>query len=298
VGSAVPAARARRLCPDAVFLEPDFAYYREVSGWVMELVRAHAGRVEVIGLDEAYLELTGLPAPKAAMRRLVEMIRQRTGLSASVGIGANKLVAKVASDAEKPRGFVVLTREQACERFAASPCGLLPGIGPKTAERLRSRGISTISQLGGADPELLAGWFGPRLGRELVRRGRFQDDSPVTEERRVISESREVTLDRDCADGDELERILLGLADRLWRALRDQGRRGRTVSIKVRTADFATYTRARTLPEPVGSLEQLRAVARALLRDHPPARPVRLIGVRVAGLGQADSAAEQLALGV
>jgi DNA polymerase-4 len=216
-----------------------------------------------------------------------------------VGIGPNKLVAKVASDAEKPRGFVVLSRDQARARFAAAPCGLIPGIGPKTAERLRSRGISTISQLGGADADVLARWFGPRMGRELVRRGRFEDDSPVSEERQVISESREVTLDHDCSDRADLESILLRLADRLWDGLCAQDRRGRTVSIKVRTDDFSTYTRARTLPDPVASREQLRGVASALLRDHPPARPVRLVGVRVAGLREIDHAAErQLALGV
>src|SRR5690242_19959084 len=128
VGSAMPAARARRLCPDGVYLPPDFAYYRQASQQVMELVREYADEVEVVGLDEAYLDLTGLPAPHARMRRLALDIERATGLGCSIGIGPNKLVAKVASDADKPRGFVVLTREQACERFAAAPCGLIPGI--------------------------------------------------------------------------------------------------------------------------------------------------------------------------
>jgi DNA polymerase-4 len=118
VGSAMPTSRARRLCPDAVLIPPDFTAYREVSRVVMDLVRAAADPVEVIGLDEAYLDLEGLVAPRAAMRRLVTDIREATGLDASVGIGPNRLVAKVASDAEKPRGFVVLSREEACERFA------------------------------------------------------------------------------------------------------------------------------------------------------------------------------------
>src|SRR5438034_4046302 len=122
VGSAMPAARARRLCPHGVFLAPDFAYYREASRDVMTSVRAAAEVVEVVGLDEAYLELTGLPAPHAAMRRLVTEIERTTTLGCSIGIGPNKLVAKVASDAEKPRGFVVLTREQACQRFGPAPC--------------------------------------------------------------------------------------------------------------------------------------------------------------------------------
>src|SRR5437764_9690534 len=116
VGSAIPAARARRLCPDAVFLEPDFAYYREVSAQVMSIVRGHLTQVEVVGLDEAYAELTGLPSPHTAVRLVRSEIERSTGLGCSVGIGPGKLVAKVASDAERPRGFVVLTRERACER--------------------------------------------------------------------------------------------------------------------------------------------------------------------------------------
>src|ERR1700744_3656573 len=136
VGSAIPAARARRLCPGGVFLPPDFPHYRAVSAEVMGIVRSHVEQVEVVGLDEAYLELTGLPAPRAGMRRIVAEIQTATGLRASVGIGPNKLVAKVASDAEKPNGFVVLSREQACARFGGSPPSLIPGIGPKTAARL------------------------------------------------------------------------------------------------------------------------------------------------------------------
>src|SRR5919108_3305973 len=137
----MPAARARRLCPNGVFLAPDFAYYREASQEVMTSVRAAAEVVEVVGLDEAYLDLTGLPAPHAAMRRLATEIERTTTLGCSIGIGPNKLVAKVASDAEKPRGFVVLSREQACERFGGAPPTLVPGIGGKTAERLAELGI-------------------------------------------------------------------------------------------------------------------------------------------------------------
>src|SRR3984957_1273283 len=152
VGSAMPAARARRLCPDGIYLRPDFPYYREASREGMAVVRAAVETVEVIGLDEAYLDLTGLPAPHAAMRRLAIEIERVTGLRCSIGIGPSKLVAKVASDAEKPRGFVVLTREQACARFAVAPCGLVPGIGPKTVERLRRCGIDRLGQLAAAPP--------------------------------------------------------------------------------------------------------------------------------------------------
>lgn len=284
VGSAMPAARARRLCPHGIYLTPDFPYYREASAEVMAVVRAHVETVEVIGLDEAYLELTGLPAPRAAMRLVRTEIEQRTGLAASVGIGPNKLVAKVASDAEKPRGFVVLTRAEAFARFGGSPCGLVPGIGPKTAERLRAAGIATLSELAAAPRSELAARFGARAAAELQRRARFEDDAPVTQERKVVSESRETTFDRDISDLGELERILDGLVGRLCTTLRDQGRSGRTVGIKVRLDDFSTHTRARTLPDPVSSPERVGAVALDLLRRFAPARPVRLIGVRVAGL--------------
>src|SRR5437764_1907049 len=186
VGSAIPAAQARRLCPQAVFLPPDFATYREVSARMMEIVRAHVQRVEVVGLDEAYLDLAGLLSPRAAMRRLLIDIRRATGLTCSVGIGPNKLVAKVASDAEKPGGFVVLDREEACSRFASSPPGLIPGIGPKTAARLGELGLTTLAAVAAASEEALVARFGPNHGRDLRRRARFESDAPVGVERKVV----------------------------------------------------------------------------------------------------------------
>jgi DNA polymerase IV len=299
VGSAMPAARARRLCPHGVFLAPDFAYYREASRAVMATVRSAAAVVEVMGLDEAYLELTGIPDPSDAMRGLAGQIERGTGLGCSIGIGPSKLVAKVASDAEKPRGFVVLTREQACRRFASSRCGLVPGIGPKTAERLRGLGIETLGALAAATPEMLAPRFGPRLAAELQRRARFEDDSPVSEERKVVSESRELTFDEDVRDAQRLEAILAQLVDGLCSALVAQRRRGRTIGIKVRLDDFSTHTRARTLAEAVASADRVGPVALDLLRRFAAPRPVRLLGVRVAGLEPTgDVADEQLRLAV
>lgn len=299
VGSAVPAARARRLCPQGIFLEPDFVYYRQASAEVMRIVRARVQTVEVVGLDEAYLELSGLADPARAMRALRDELDAATGLGCSIGIGPNKLVAKVASDAEKPRGFVVLSREQACLRFGGAPCGLVPGIGPRTVERLRACGIVTLGQLAAAPETLLAARFGPRLGAELQRRARFEDSSPVTEERKVVSESREVTFDRDITDLGELEAVMAGLVERLSAALAQQARRGRTVGIKIRLDDFSTHTRARTLTVPVAAAEQVLPVALELLRRFDPPRPVRLLGVRVAGLqASQDLAEEQLRLAV
>jgi DNA polymerase-4 len=303
VGSAMPAARARRLCPDGVYLPPDFAYYRAASREVMDLVREAAPAFELIGLDEAYLDLSGLEAPVARMRGLARAIEQRTRLVCSIGIGPNKLVAKVASDAEKPRGFVVLSAAQARERFRDSPPGLIPGIGPKTAERLRTAGLTTLGALAAADPEALARRFGTRLGRALTARARFEDVAPVTQERKVVSESRETTFDRDIADASELEAVLASLVRQLCADLTTRGRRGRTIGIKVRLDDFSTHTRARTLAEPVASAERVGPVALDLLRRFAPPRPVRLLGVRIAGLEHGvgagtDSRGEQLALAV
>jgi DNA polymerase-4 len=284
VGSAMPAARARRLCPDAVFLPPDFPAYREVSRKVMELVRAHVERVEVVGLDEAYLDLGGLSAPRAAMRRLVAEIHAATGLICSVGIGPNKLVAKVASDAEKPAGFVVLTREQACRRFAQAPPGLVPGIGPKTAARLAAIGLTTLGAVASAPERLLAERFGPNLGRELGRRARFEHDGEVSAARKVVSESRERTFDRNIADPAQLRAALARMAGELCASLASHGRSGRTIGIKVRLDDFTTVTRARTIAAPTSDAELVSALALRLLADYAPPRPVRLLGVRVAGL--------------
>ena len=293
----MPAVRARRLCPDAIHLPPDFPYYRETSREVMSTVRAHVDTVEVVGLDEAYLDLSQIPAPHAAMRRLAIEIERTTNLGCSIGIGPSKLVAKVASDAEKPRGFVVLTRQQACERFAPASCGLVPGIGPKTAERLRRLRIGTLGQLAAAPAHELAIHFGARLGAQLQRRARFEDDSPVTEERKVISESRETTFDRDLVGMPQLEPVLGGLVTRLCDALMARGRRGRTIGIKVRLDDFSTHTRARTLTEAVSDAERVGPIALELLRRFAPVRPVRLLGVRVAGLEPVPEAAdEQLSL--
>ena len=289
IGSAMPASRARRLCPEAIVIPPDFDAYREVSRTVMAIVREHAERVEVVGLDEAYVDLTGLVAPRAAMRRLVADVREATGLSVSIGIGPNKLVAKVASDAEKPAGFVVLTREEACARFAEASPGLVPGIGPRTVERLAAMGLTTLGALAAAGDEQLSARFGGRLGPWLRRRARFEDGGEVAAEGRVaVSESRETTFDSDIAEAPAMEAALRRLAGELCAGLQRHDRRGRTIAIKVRLSDFTTVTRARTLPAATNDAGQVAGLAVALLREYAPPRPVRLLGVRVASFVDGD----------
>jgi DNA polymerase-4 len=297
VFSATPAERARRLCPDAVFVPPDFDLYRRRSAEVMEVLREHVDRVEVVGLDEAYLDLTGLDRPKAAARRVKAAVRERTGLGCSIGIAPSKLVAKIASDAEKPDGFLVLTRSEARERFAGASPGLIPGIGPKTVERLAAHRVTTLGALAAAPESRLAEWFGARLGPELRRLARFEDERPVKTVRVAKSESRETTFDHDLRGVDVLAPVLDRLTGELCSALERRDRRGRTIGIKVRLDDFSTHTRARTLNEPTNDPEIVGRLAADLLREFDPPRPVRLLGVRVAGLDE-DTPVEryQLAL--
>lgn len=284
IHSAMPAAVARRRLPDAVYLQPDFAAYREASGRVMEILRANAETVEVVGLDEAYLDLSGLFAPKATMRRIATEIREQTGLTCSIGISENRLLAKIVSELGKPAGLVVLSRDEALERFAGDPPGLVPGIGPKTAIKLQRIGVRTLAELRAHDPAALERAFGPRMGRWLPARARFEDETPVAVEHETKSQSAETTFDVDIDDRDEMARHVASLAAELCRRLRARNLEGRTIGIKVRLDDFSTHTRARTIEQPTRDRGVVGPVAVDLLRELAPERPVRLLGVRLAGL--------------
>ena len=291
VGSAMPASRARRMCPQAVFLSPDFTTYREVSAAMMGIVREHVERVEVVGLDEAYLDIAGLFSPRAAMRRLVAEISGAMQLTCSVGIGPNKLVAKVASDAEKPAGFVVLSREQACARFASAPPGLVPGhraedrraagrARPDDARRRRRRPRAAARRALRPQPRTR-----PRPARAL--RARRRDRRRAQGRLRV---ARADVRQRPQRSAEELRAVLARMAGELCASLAAHGRAGRTIGIKVRLDDWTTVTRAHTVAEPTCDVELVSAHALRLLREYSPARPVRLLGVRVAGLAATEDA--------
>jgi DNA polymerase IV len=286
--SATPAERARRLCPEATFLAPDFEHYRARSREVHAVLRTHVELVESVGLDEAYLDLSGLERPRSAARRVKEAIREETGLVCSVGIGPSKLVAKVASDAEKPDGFVELSAAQARERFADASPGLVPGIGPKTVARLERLGITTLGALGATPDTRLIEWFGKRLGPHLGGLARFEDERSIETVRVAKSESRETTFDHDLRGLSELEPVLERLSAELCETLTREERRGRTIGIKLRYTDFTTLTRARTLDVAVNDCATVGGVALELLRRLDPRRPVRLLGVRVAGLDERE----------
>ncbi len=301
IHSAMPAATARRRLPDAVYIKPDFDSYRAASREVMAIVRAGAEHVEVVGLDEVYLDLTGLSYPKASMRKIANEIREQTGLTCSIGIADSKLLAKITSELGKPGGLVRLTREQALERFAADSPGLIPGIGPKTAARLDRLGIQTLADLRARDETDLAAAFGERTGPWLARRARFEDSSPVTEVRETKSQSAETTFDTDISDAAAMENAIADLAVELCRRLKKRGLAGRNVAIKVRLDDWTTATRSRMLDGPSNEVEVVGPLARELLREYAPPRPVRLLGVRVAAFEDGTRDAErddQMRLGV
>ena len=303
VHSAMPTSRARRLCPQAILVPPDFTAYRAASAQVWDLVREQLGAdsVEQDGLDEGYLDLSELVAPKAAMRRLAADVKAATGLTVSVGIGPNRLVAKVASDCEKPEGLVALSREMACERFAGESPGLIPGIGPKTVERLEAMGITTLARLRDTDAEVLVDRFGANHGRDLHRRAHFEGGGSVQPVRVAVSRSNETTFDTDIAELERLEEVLDRLTQGLCAGLAKRETKGRTIGIKVRLADFTTITRARTIEEPTNDPAVVGAIARELLRAYDPPQPVRLLGVRVAafaGEGGTEAAPQQLRLRV
>jgi DNA polymerase IV len=282
IHSAMPAAVARRRLPDAVYLHPDFTAYREASVQVMEVLRANAETVEVVGLDEAYIDLTGLFSPKSTMRRIASEIREQTGLTCSVGISESRMLAKITSELGKPAGLVVLSREEALERFAADSPGLIPGIGPKTVTKLGGMGIRTLAELRAQDPERLEQSFGPRQGRWLYRRAHLEDETPVTVVRETKSQSTEITFDIDVGNLAELEAHLGQLSEELCRRLSKRQLRGRSIGIKVRLDDWTNVTRSHTVAEPTNDLSVVGPVALDLLRAYDPPRPVRLLGVRVA----------------
>ncbi|MGH2966511.1 MAG: DNA polymerase IV [Solirubrobacterales bacterium] len=288
VHSALPLATAHRRCPEAVLLPRNIELYRRASAKVMGLLSRFSDRIEVAGLDEAYLDLSESPAPKARARQLKRDVRDATGLVCSVGLAPNKLLAKIASDLEKPDGLCVLEPEGMLEAVGGRPAALIPGVGTRTAERLARLGVRTVAELAAADDSALERALGPRLGRELRERARGRDRRPLATDRERKSESRETTFPADVTDAATLHLTLDRLVDSVCRGLEDEGHVARTVTLKIRLRPFRTHTRSRTLDEPTRDPEMMRAVARRLLEDFDLDAPVRLLGVGASSLVRAS----------
>ena len=288
VRSAMPAATAARLCPQAIFLPTRHELYAAYSRRVTDLLRAAAPRLEQVSIDEAFLDLSDVAEPAALLRAVQERIRTELGLSASVGLATCKLVAKIASDLRKPGGFVVVAPGEEAAFLAPLAIEKLWGVGPKTAARLRELGIETIGQLQRHPAELLAAELGPRWAHELREHAFGRDESAVETEHETRSISEERTFAQDVrqrrALWAELRALSVGVAERL----RAEGMVARTVTLKLRLADFTTLTRARTLLVPIDDAASLAWEAGTLMRRAwTPGQPVRLLGVRASGLGPA-----------
>lgn len=293
VHSALPLAIAYRRCPQAVLVPIDMALYKRASAAVMEVLRAFSDTVEQAGLDEAYLDLSSSPVPVARARELKATILKRTRLTCSVGLGPNKLLAKIASDLQKPDGLSLIRPEEVLEMVGDRPVTLIPGVGPRTAERLAAIGVSTVAQLATADEPTLARALGPNHARELRERANGTDRRALEPARRRKSESRETTFAADVSDRDELVATLGRLTDSLCRGLAERAHAGRTVVLKIRTVPWKTHTRRRTLPEPTADPGRILATATELLDAFGPPAPVRLIGVGVSSFasdGESGSA--------
>jgi DNA polymerase IV len=284
VHSALPLAIAHRRCPQATLIPRDIGLYRRASSKVMDILRRFSDRVEVAGLDEAYLDLADCPAPKARARQLKREVHAETRLVCSVGLAPNKLLAKIASDLDKPDGLCVLEPERMLEAVGQRPATLIPGVGPRTAQRLGQLGVRTVAELATAETATLERAFGPRLGHELRDRARGHDDRPVVTAREPKSESRETTFPSDVTDRAILDQTLDRLAESLCGGLAQSGYAGRTVTLKIRLRPFRTHTRSRTLETPIRDPERVRSVVRRLLAEFELDAPVRLLGIGVAGL--------------
>lgn len=284
VRSAMPAARAVRLCPDAVFLKPRVARYVEMSERILAILQTYTPLVEPLSIDEAFLDVTGSQAlfgPAAAIGRDIKRrIAAETGLIASVGVAPNKFLAKLASDLEKPDGFVVITADQARARLAPLPVTRLWGVGQATAAVLSRVGVLTVADLLEVPPVRLRLLLGDQSDH-LRRLAAGQDDRPVQPAREARSIGNETTFAEDIADPDLLRDIVDHLAEKVAWRLRRAGLAGRTITLKARFPDFTTPTRSHSLPRATQSTVAIRAAARELLarRLDRRGRPLRLLGV-------------------
>jgi DNA polymerase IV len=283
VASAMPISEAYRRCPQGVFVPPDMAKYDRASDEIMAILRGVTDLVEPLSIDEAFLDVTGclrlFGTGEEIARRLKRTIHEKTALTASVGVAACKLVAKVASDMRKPDGLVVVAPGTEADFLAPLPVRRLWGVGPKMEEVLLKAGIHTIGDLAQGEPARLARRLGTH-GHDLHRLALGIDDrAVVADPGEAKSLGQEHTFGQDTADVEELRRTLLALADGVARRLRSHGLRGRTVTLKYRDETFRTLTRAETLGAPTDSGDTLFAVAwRQLERVHG-SRRVRLVGI-------------------
>jgi DNA polymerase-4 len=301
VRSAMPGSRARRMCPQAIFLPPDFTEYTAASRAVMRIFREVTPLVEPLSMDEAFLDvagalrLLGRPAEIAALIR--RRVRAEQALPCSVGVAPTKFVAKLASTRAKPDGLVVVPTGRVLDYLHPLPVEALWGVGERSAEVLRRLGLTTVHDLAQAPVGMLRGALGEAAAAHLHELAWGRDPRAVVSEHVEKSIGAETTFDVDIDDLVEIRRTLLALAGKAAGRLRQAGQVGRTISIKVRLADFRTLNRSRTLTGPTDVTKEIFETAWSLYEALRPGDRIRLVGVRIEGLLDAGRAPRQLTLG-
>jgi DNA polymerase IV (DinB-like DNA polymerase) len=289
IHSGMPISGAYKLCPDAVYLRVDMQLYKEVSCRVMEILRSHAGRFQQVSVDEAYLDISEkVRGHKEAVKVAGEIkaqIKEQLGLTCSIGIAPTRSAAKIASDLDKPDGLTIVEPDRVAAFFEPLEVRRLQGIGRKNEEILQGLGIKTIGQLARFDRDKLVDVFGKwGAGMHLLAQG--VDDSEVEERGMTRSVSREHTFDVDTGDSIVLFGALENIAGLVHKSLQKNNFSFRTVSVKVRQADFTTFTRARTLDHDTRDQDTIRQVSGELAREFFDGRKIRLLGIRLSNLGK------------
>jgi DNA polymerase-4 len=297
VHSAMPAMRVERLCPDAIFVPPDFTRYRAVSRSVREIFKRHTDLVEPLSLDEAYLDVTenktGLATATLVARTIREQIRQELNLTASAGVAPNKFLAKLASDWRKPDGLFVIQPGDIDAFLLPLPVERLPGVGKVTGEKLAKLGAQTVRDLRTLDVPVLEQHFG-RFGRRLHELALGIDHNQVVPDRPTQSISVEDTFERDVLLA-ETEPMIRRLTEKLWSASRKESRMARTVVLKLKTSEFKILTRSHTLGSPPSSCEELTDIVLKLRErvDLGPQQRYRLVGVGLSNFREPEGTAAQ-----
>ena len=302
VRSAMAAAHAERLCPQAIFIPPDFTRYRAVSQATREIFLRHTDLIEPLSLDEAYLDVTenksGLLTATKVAGVIRQQIREELNLTASAGVAPNKFLAKIASDWQKPDGLFVIQPSQVDDFLTPLPVGRIPGVGKVTEEKLAQLGLRTVGDLRARPIEDLQRLFG-RYGQRLYELARGIDNSAVIPNRPTQSISAEDTFEHDLLLA-ETEPMIRRLAEKTWMASRKESRIARTVILKLKTADFQILTRSQTPPSPPASCEELTAIALSLLArvgldsNLDPKQKFRLVGVGLGNFRDPEDLRDQL----
>jgi DNA polymerase IV (DinB-like DNA polymerase) len=288
IRSGMPISRAWKLCPHAVYLPVNHRLYERVSSRIMEILRRYADKFERWGIDEAFLDVSSKVKTYEEAKRLAQKIKreiyEKEGLTCSIGVGPNKLVAKIASDLRKPDGLTVVEETEVEEFFAPLPVNKLLWVGKKTAQKLNAMGIKTIGDLASYDPSVLAEKFGA-WGTQIYLFAHGIDRSEVQERLEIKSMSRDTTFEEDTSDVNFILKTLDALAEDVHRQLVESKFTCRTVTVKIRYEDFETHTHGKTLPHLTNRLSDIQKTARELMQEllHSD-RKLRLVGIRLSNL--------------